>query len=188
MVLGYLHLSCHLSSPSPTFLQGGAGSLAYERLAEPIKSSLFYRRGLIESARLPSLGLLSLYFLFISWHCSRPTHLSLFPLAFIPPLLPCKAKRGFGPTSNQCSSPSLSLCLVHDYIPAPETMFRQLSLSLTPPCHYQPLSPHLPLCITPSFTPFISVIMHPTSYLLPSLFPFPSSTTSSSLVLFLSMS
>ena len=84
--------------------QETAGSFAYDCLTEPIKSSLFYRRGLIELARLPSLALFSIlkitYFLFISWRCSRPPiHLhSSFSSA--PPLSPCKVGRGSGPTSN----------------------------------------------------------------------------------------
>lgn len=78
---------------------------------QQIKSSLFYRRGLIELAGSPSLArsrslsLLKItYFLFISCCCSRPP-IHLHP--FIPPSLPfplffppCKVRRGFGPTSN----------------------------------------------------------------------------------------
>lgn len=42
-------------------LQEAASSFAYECLTELIKSSLFYRRELIELATLPSLGSFSLY-------------------------------------------------------------------------------------------------------------------------------
>lgn len=58
VVKGCLHLCCYLS---PKYLQEAASSFAYECLTEPIKSSLFYRRELIELARLASLGSLSLY-------------------------------------------------------------------------------------------------------------------------------
>lgn len=57
VVMGCLDLCRYLS---PTALQEAASSFSYEDLTEPIKSSLFYRHALIELARLPSLGSLSL--------------------------------------------------------------------------------------------------------------------------------
>lgn len=89
-----LHLRGYLSTSS---VQEAAVSFACDCLTEPIKSSLFYRRGLIELARLPSLArpiLKITYFLFISWHYSRlPIHLHSSVLPFPPPP-PCKVRRG----------------------------------------------------------------------------------------------
>ncbi len=48
----------------PSTLQKKVASFARECLTEPIKSSLFYRRGLIELARLSSLALRLFYTLY----------------------------------------------------------------------------------------------------------------------------
>lgn len=147
---------------------------------KPIKSSLFYSRGLIESARLLSLDLLCTYFLFISWRCSPTAHPSPFLLSSTPPLLQCRAEKiRFSPASNYCSSPSLSLCLVRDYILAPETLFRPFFLSLTPFSHYLSFSLLSSLlvfvfCTTPS----LSLFTHLSPHLGPSLLLYSAYTSS----------
>lgn len=90
---GSLHLCCYLSHslpprphpPSPTSLQEAAGSFACECVTELIKSSLFYRCGLIELAGLPSVFLL----VFIEDYIF-PFHISVpqtpDPFISIPPL------------------------------------------------------------------------------------------------------
>lgn len=138
----------------------------YECLTEPIKSSLFYRRGLIELARLPSLALSILkitYFLFISWHYSRlPIHLHSSALPF--PL--CHHVKWEGALVLRLISAPLhhSLSALFTTISLPQRpcfasplSVSDASLSLSPP----PL-PRLPLCAAPSLHPLhLSVIIQP---------------------------
>lgn len=54
VAVGCFHCGSYLSPCLP--YRNAVGSFACECPTEPIKSSLFYGRGLIELARLPSLG------------------------------------------------------------------------------------------------------------------------------------